>query len=136
MGILEITGATTVTLAGRDLTPYISKISIGSTITAVYREDGHVEGIRVDYRAMTTSERRDIEAWVQAHQVDPGRVPIDALIGYDAAADEWRFTVYLRGPGDRGVRIDRATDEPMTRVLRRRAIRNATGLRLAGGRDA
>lgn len=89
-------------------------------ITAFYRPDGSLESVGVDYQAMSPAEREDIVAWVKAHGVEPARVPVFAVIGYDPAAHEWSFPLFIRASGRNAIRIDLATQEPMIRRVRRR----------------
>lgn len=87
-------------------------------ITGTYRADGSLESLEVDYYGMPPQARRDVERWVRAHDIDPGRVPVDAVIGFDPATDEWRFPVWVRA--ERGIRIDPGTGDPVIRIVRRR----------------
>lgn len=94
---------------------------MSSPITGLYRANGELEGVRIDYEAMTPAEREDIIAWVKAHQIDPALVPVQVDIGYDPITEEWRFPLYVRAP-QRGLRADPATGRLAQRVIRRRCL--------------
>jgi hypothetical protein len=115
----------------RDLTRFARGFSLGTPITASYRPDGSLKTVQVDYAAMTPQEREDIAAWITAHHVDPGLVPIEAEIGFDPSTDEWRFPVYVRG-AQGGIRLDTARREPLKRIIRRRRQPSTLPMRRAG----
>jgi hypothetical protein len=91
----------------------------GTPLSSSYRADGSLYAVHLDYEAMSSQERDDIIAWIKAHRINPGLVPIDVEIGFDPLTEEWRFPVHVRGPQGHGIRINKATREPLMRIVRR-----------------
>jgi hypothetical protein len=99
----------------------------GAPISSSYRDDGSLHAVHLDYEAMSSQERDDIIAWIKAHRINPGLVPIDVEIGFDPLTEEWRFPVHVRGPEGHGIRLDMALRKPLMRIVRRRRQAAAPG---------
>lgn len=65
--------------------------------------------------------QHDVITWLNIHRVDPGRVPLEAVFEYDAAADEWRIPVHwVDANGHK--RLDETGEDVRQHVIRRRPL--------------
>lgn len=74
---------------------------------------------RIPYHQLNEAERLRLHAWVKLHDLDPGDVPLDGILGPDPTTCEWRIRVYRRRCGRIYLNPDGETAASC--VVRRRA---------------
>lgn len=66
---------------------------------SAFRDAFGQPGDRIRYQHLTPDEREALHAWVELHDVDHTRVPIDARFELDETANEWLIPVYALRDG-------------------------------------
>jgi hypothetical protein len=59
---------------------------------------------------------------VELHGLDPRSIPARVTVKYDADTEEWTFPVFARVGGNGAIKIDPNTKEPITYLVRRKAM--------------
>jgi hypothetical protein len=75
--------------------------------------DGHL--------ILARGQMKAVCQWLELHQIDPKRVPLDTTVLLDLDADEWVFTVH-QVSSDGGIRYDKETQRIHTKRIRRRIV--------------
>ena len=91
-------------------------------ITAQFNRDGTFRSVTLPDKTAAPSgpEHQWAIGWLKLHGVDPGDVPLGAVVLYDPAFDEWRIPVCARNAEGMRYVVD---GDIATRVIRRR-VRN------------